>query len=308
MTLILARASAEFILQVTDRLVTNKQTKQPFDKVANKNILYFASNAVVAIAYTGDAYLADVPTDHWIAEKLAGMEIDPENPPANLFGQIKPRRDVGQAFRFLRDELARQNQRKQLDLLISVQGWQWNSKGRLRPLVSYITKAPPQNTFFIHYEPRDWYLKGTQTISAPKANMSDKELTDLSNHLRYKSATEAEVLLVDKIREISQCNDWVGPHCMSILLPPPSNPNISVHYYPGNPFTLSEKQKLADEQHIWAYSPWIVSPSLCRPPSQITGGGFTARTGPFSIQFASHTPQHPEWLLADFGQKRRKRP
>jgi hypothetical protein len=181
MTLILARASGEFVIQVTDRLVTNTKTGQPFDRVANKNILCFASNALVAIAYTGDAYLDGVPTDHWIAEKLAGIKIDPNNPPMMQGGQNETRRDVGQAFRHLSDELSRQDQRKRLYLLISVQGWQWDSKGRLRPIVGYITKMPPQNAFGIHYEPRDWYLSGAQTISAPEANLSAEELTELSN-------------------------------------------------------------------------------------------------------------------------------
>src|SRR3989304_2699701 len=140
MTLILARASAEFVLQVTDRLVTYTRTKQPFDKVANKNILFFASNAVVTIAYTGDAYLDGVPTDHWIAERLAGITIDPENPPTAQFTANDHRRDVGQALKIIKDELDKRVQRIQY-LVISVQGWQWDSRGKLRPLVGDISKV-----------------------------------------------------------------------------------------------------------------------------------------------------------------------
>ena len=114
--------------------------------------------------------------------------------------------------------------------------------------------------------------------------MSVKEQNELSNRLKHKSMDEAESLLVGKVREISQRNHMVGPHCVSILLPPPSNPNISVRYYAADPDTISDSQKLADDQLVWAYSPWIVSPNVCQPPGEISGG-FTLRTGPFTIHF-----------------------
>lgn len=82
MTLILARASTDFILQVTDRLTTNSLTYLLFEKVANKNILLFASNSVVTLAFTGDAYLDNIPIDYWIAERLTGIKFNAEKPPA----------------------------------------------------------------------------------------------------------------------------------------------------------------------------------------------------------------------------------
>ena len=308
MTLILSRASTEFVLQVTDRLVTYRQTKKPFDRVANKNILCFASNAVVAIAYTGDAYLDGIPTDSWIAKNLTGIQIDPEDSPMVIGGQNDLRRDIGQAFCILRNELDRQAQRIK-DLLISVQGWQWNPKGRLRPLVGDIGKTTMGNAFAIHYIPRNWYLGGApMTFAAPSTNISQEEIIDLSNRLRHKPAPAAEALLVNKIREISQRNPLVGPHCISILLPPPSNPNILVRYFTADSCRISESQRLEDDQEVYAYTPWIISPKMCLPPAQIIGEGFIFRTEPFSVHFVSQTPKHPVLLLGHSGQKRPKMP
>jgi len=305
MTLILARASAEFVLQVTDRLVSLNQ--KPFDKLANKNILYIASNAVVTLAYTGEAYLDNIPTDHWIAQKLLGFEIDPANPPAMAAGQNGSKRDIGQSFRILTDELDRQDPKKRLSLLVSVQGWQWNSRGRLRPLVGHITRMPSRNSFDVHFEQRDWYLKGAQTISAPYANIGIEELTELSNQLRDKQPKEAEVLLVDKIRQISNTNTWVGPHCISVLLPQLSNPNIFVRYHTADPSVLSNQQALEAGDDLWAYSPWIVGSNVCLPPAQVIGG-FTLRTGPFTIHFEAETPQQKQWLSFHSGQNRKPPP
>jgi len=73
MTLILGQASRDYVLQVTDRLVT--KGNRPFDPLANKNIVYCARNALVAIGFTGIAFLGDIPTDQWIVEQLTGTSL-----------------------------------------------------------------------------------------------------------------------------------------------------------------------------------------------------------------------------------------
>ncbi len=68
MTLILTLATPRYILQVSDRLVTRGDSR--FDPASNKIVIYHAKNALVAIGYSGLAYLEGVPTDQWIAQKL----------------------------------------------------------------------------------------------------------------------------------------------------------------------------------------------------------------------------------------------
>ena len=48
MTLILTRASKDYVLQVTDRLVTQTGGKT-FDAISNKNVLYCSRNGVVTL-------------------------------------------------------------------------------------------------------------------------------------------------------------------------------------------------------------------------------------------------------------------
>src|SRR6266851_8318629 len=96
MTLILARASKDYVLQVTDRLVT--RGNDPFDTLANKNILYAAKNAVVAMAYTGQAFIGDVPTDQWIVETLSGHIFERDRKPPFLSYAKTKVSDLGAAL------------------------------------------------------------------------------------------------------------------------------------------------------------------------------------------------------------------
>src|SRR4029453_7804868 len=69
MTLVLTRTSLRSALMVTDR----KVTKDGADPYANKNVLFADRNAVVAIGYTGLAYVGTIPTDRWLAQTLTGL-------------------------------------------------------------------------------------------------------------------------------------------------------------------------------------------------------------------------------------------
>ena len=303
MTLILARASAEYVLQVTDRLVS--KGKQPHDRVANKNVLLFAKNAVVSMAYTGHAYLQDIPTDQWIAEKLTGIAVDEET--TFHFGKTDLSwRDIGHSLLFLTDQLTRWRKTHDFSLFITVTGWQWNSKGRFRPLDGLIGPVRGNRAFGIQYEPRHWYWRGEcRTSAAPLGPISEAELEELSSNLLRKPASEAEGLLVNKIREVSRRSSVVGPHCISILLPPPSNPIITVRYHMATPSESSKSHELDDDQRVWGYSPWIIGPRSCYPPHLIVGGR-TLKLGPFSIQYTSNADKNPRYLSAAIGQKRPK--
>src|SRR5689334_10815609 len=104
MTLILTRASKDFVLQVTDRLVT--QGMSEFDSLANKNIVYCARNAIVAIAYTGFAFLGDIPTDQWVVEQLIGQPFDRDRkPPAVVMGLRPQSLDLGRSLTLLKEKL-----------------------------------------------------------------------------------------------------------------------------------------------------------------------------------------------------------
>src|SRR5262245_61154483 len=73
MTLHIATAQARFALLVSDREVSQANAHQvkSYDSHANKSLLCLAPGGIMAIGYTGLAYVGRIPTDQWIAEVLA---------------------------------------------------------------------------------------------------------------------------------------------------------------------------------------------------------------------------------------------
>jgi hypothetical protein len=67
MTLIVAHVARYGVIHVSDRLLTERGTARPLDAFSNKALLYLCADAIVAIGYTGLAYIGDSPADVWIA-------------------------------------------------------------------------------------------------------------------------------------------------------------------------------------------------------------------------------------------------
>jgi hypothetical protein len=93
-------------MQVSDRMVSLAgRSPVPFDTLANKTVVYFGRRGIVTIAYTGPAYVREVPTDKWIAQTLSGLDLSQSG---TAFGRrICLPFDIGQAIEHLRSEATR---------------------------------------------------------------------------------------------------------------------------------------------------------------------------------------------------------
>src|SRR5689334_7331451 len=137
MTLLLTLASRDFILQVSDRLVTKNGS--PFDPMANKSLVYRAQDAIVTMAYTGSAYIAGQPTDVYLAEAILGEKHE-----GGL--RIGPSRHVmtiGPAIKLLAEKLAigfansrTSSDAREMPFELIITGWQANQSNRARPFIA----------------------------------------------------------------------------------------------------------------------------------------------------------------------------
>lgn len=310
MTLIVTRTSYRYALMVTDRKVTRNGTEHDVD--ANKNVLLGDRNAVVAIGYTGMAYIGTIPTDQWIVQTLTGLTF-PEGCRGKgsvpiLMTSAYEDQYIGLHVRILRDRL---NEVRPLilekyrhgwnansfDLVIT--GFEWNH-GEVRPFLTALSKPPNSDKFEISDFDRHWYLPQgrrypVRMCAAPAQNLTTDQLMNIESRLdsvwgdgsgtANEYADHAEKLLVETIQDVSKRLKFVGPDCMSILIPRPeeSDPTIRVRYIPAGRdqgvLIAGGKQT----QVPIAFSPWVVSPGCIRSPSVFTNVHPESQCGSYRV-------------------------
>src|SRR5207253_2787336 len=110
-------------LHVSDRLVSKGGT--PHDLLANKTVLLRAADGLLALGYTGPAYIEGKPTDTWIAETVSGTVLGHEG--AVRMG-TSPIRDIGWSLHLLCQRLRADPDFQRIGGSVSGVGWQWNPK------------------------------------------------------------------------------------------------------------------------------------------------------------------------------------
>ena len=310
MTLIVTRTSGLYALMATDRKVTKDGVL--FDPDANKNIIFGDKNAVVAIGYTGMAYIGSIPTDQWIVQTLTGLTF-PEGPhgrgdlPTFSFVQYDVEY-LGVRLRNLRDRLndvrplVLKKYRDQwtahpFDLLIT--GWESNH-GNNRPYLVALSKPRDSNLFEFCGFDRHWHRpRGgrfpVRMAAAPTENVSTDELRSVQRRLNSvwgdghgtpdEQAAHAEELIAEIIQDVSARLSAVGPDVMSIRISSPAitDPTIRVRYIPAGRdqgiIVAGEKKTIVRV----AFSPWVVSPGCIRSPAVFTNLVFESQCGPYRV-------------------------
>jgi hypothetical protein len=285
MTIIFTKASKQYILQVSDRLVTKSHMK--FDELANKSIIFCALNGILVISYTGHAFIGAIPTDQWISKILIGKSfIGDEKPPAFGFGKTKYVH-IGPALNIIKESLNKavindikdelKNNWIDRPFYLSIAGWLWGSKGKARPTMGWLGKPSGSSNFKLSFKPRYWFSGNRFTIGAiPSSNCRKGTLQSLLNQLPDKGIDEAEEILSDKIMEVSTYNSVVGPDCMSISIPPP----YLAHIHPLRVRYISKRKAVAElltetKKDIIevAFTPWLIGPGGFSSPSIVSGSG-----------------------------------
>jgi hypothetical protein len=321
MTLILTQASLRYVLQVSDRLVT--QEKKEFDPRSNKTIIYLARDALVSIAYSGRAYLDGTPTDQWIAEMLAGEPLRRDNRGGIQFGPLRRRLDIGQSIELLRTELGSAFARLPRSttpptLQIIVAGWQWGRK-QARPIATHVVKldaSPP--VFRIEPLPRYWHFRQPEDRSlklnavglslVPRRNpLSGDEVRKTFERLLQTnpSPDDSTHVLIDTIRlAASKQPRIVGEDCMCVYLPPPSSRFAQVV------FVSPQEQRVMVTGGRWqevlpaTFSPWVIGPGLAAAPS-IVVGTISLPLGPFTVKITAPTVTDDTGIQAVWSSQRR---
>lgn len=289
MTLVLTHLTPSYVVQVSDRLVTQKESQRPFDPLANKTVVYLARDGIYSIGYSGMAYLEGVPTDVWVAQKLRGERFDQRF--AMRMGPGGHWLDIGQSVDLLRRDLDALFSVLPASALspqdLAVAGWQRQGK-RARPVLWTIRNSALSGwrTFEATCPtPRYWHFdhRRRHLLSSIGTNpLSGQQIADLGENLRMASPEDSQHLLVDAVRLAARRSRVVGPHCMCVRVAPPFS-IVEVEYD-----QLTEHRaiiRLGEEEVDVpvAFSPWVVGRDIVVAPS-IMAGGFQVQAGPITVR------------------------
>ncbi len=330
MTLILSHLCNRFVSQTSDRLVTRIRpaaSPVPFDALANKTIIYWASDAIVSMSYTGSAYVGNLPTDDWIVQTLTGINVSERF--GMRTGLLPQWLDIGQATRLLlRELLCTEIAHNNINFQLVIVGWQWKNggrpaKGRCQsiPMAWGLSKSDSgefENE--VQRLPRHWHWTGRSFfVASPEANLPTADRDEMFAEIREGPKPGSVMDLVDQIenatvntiRRVSAANPYVGPNCMSVVIAPPHCSAFVRIRFAGFQQHLARLVGSAVAPMIFpaVYSPWIVGQGMvCKPSVHIGRADSEIRMGPFSIrQEGAAGPEHG-LLAATSSQQRPPRP
>lgn len=309
MTLILSRTSCCYAVVVADRRVTRGNAV--FDPYANKNLVFHARNAVVAMGYTGIAHIGGIPTDQWIAQTLT-TSVFPEGyhgrgtVPAVM--SIRYEKDyLGVHVKKLQERLGcvrgtlplqdRQHWTSTpFDLLVT--GFECNH-GKIRPYLAALSKPSDSDTFSLNFAGRYWFIPRGQripvrTCAVPGQNLTRADIESIHNRLdsvwgdghgSYQDvANHADAMLAELTQDVSARLNLVGPDTLSILIPHQAiDLTIRIHY---NPVESNSGLLVTRESQIpvtVAFSPWIITSGCVLSPSVLTNLNIEPVCGPYRV-------------------------
>jgi hypothetical protein len=319
MTLILTAMHRHVLVQIVDRLVTQTVNGRiaDFDPQSNKTVLFGTRDGFLTIAYTGLAYINELPTDHWIAETLRGLPVrlgrDGIRPAALSMGRVANWPTIGRAIQRLKSGLEgaiatlRPMRWRTEPLSIVIAGWQLYRKKRPRVFALEIEKAAGRNSPVISRLPRHIGV-GWRLLAAPSGHLSLQEGQALVEAIGSGNGGGADHAMVAAIREVSARTNLVGPHCMCVIVPAPQFGWMQVRY--DSP-TVQEGyliSKRGTRRFPKAFAPWILTEDLTMAPSILSGGGTKIQVGYWLLNIEETLGVGDSNLSVQSAQQRRPQP
>lgn len=312
MTLIVTTVHRDGVTQVADRKVSTRvgSVVSEFDALANKTVLFEATDAFVVVAYTGLAYVGQVPTDQWIVEQLRQRPVavgrDGVRPVAvSVGGGDTQWPSLDAAVERLAVALGTARPADQ-PLTLVIAGWQRYRRKRPRPVGLTVAKAgsgPGVVRRVSRHVGRCCCL-----ITEPDGYLSEIEQLDILRRLRSAEVPHPE-LLSAAIRKVASRSPGVGPHCMSTVILHPRLGRAIVRYDSPAPTLATVTSARGPLVVPVVFSPWLVTRTLTLAPAVVSGGSRVTRVGPWEVVFEGtiSSPSH-QGLSIHFSQRRPDRP
>jgi hypothetical protein len=262
---------------VTDRLLTLPATGEPYDRDANKNIIFHGRDGVAAIAYSGIAWIDGMPTDQWIVETITQEEWGRGEHRGSISGGRPKRwpklghamRLVGQAF----DEQCRRFPKTvgagPFEILAVGYQATHNHATWFRPITLSYQKEPATPSGVLSSGPR-WFRHTAAIIGVcPAANLGLLDVAALSAKTRVCEGTEGMArAYVEAVQQAATRSATIGRDCISIEIDCPAKrkPEVRVRFSPRPDRPKPDPQRTPSVSTALSFSPWIIGPEQSSAP------------------------------------------
>lgn len=319
MTLILTAINRTCVIQVSDRLTTmwnGGQFLGEYDQLANKTVVYIASDGPLAISYAGAAYVGSRPTDEWIAQKLAGRQFKMRDEKRlALIGFMRlPERSISQVCRLLETAITSEPSFNGTRIELAIGGWRIKRR-RIFPIALGIEWANNSisrvgNMRLPDRKNRSFVISAGQVPDQTEGMRAAVAHPDPCS-LRFNPEVRSQ-FLADRIRHSSVSNQSIGADTMAIEIgfcPPDGTQKVVIRYRPD---TTRFGQIGAGDSALWfpaAFWPWVVTPAGYKAPGISTGDGISLNLCGWTFEFKapSHTPL-PGNVTGESSLVRKRRP
>jgi hypothetical protein len=284
-TFTLATAAWPFAIQVTDRLLTQPKTGAPFDRDANKNIIFHGRDGVAAIAYSGIAWIDDMPTDQWIVETITLEEWGRGEQRGSMSGG-RPKRwpKLGHAMRLIAEAFDEQCRRFPNTVgagafeVLAVGYQATHSRSTwFRPIsLSYQREAAARSGVLSSGE--RWFRHPSGLIgSCPAAHLRLVDLAALGAETRITEKTEeVTTAFVKAVQLAGTQSNTIGGDCISIEIDCPAKrkPEVRLRFTPRPDRPEADPRRTPVKSTALSFSPWIIGPEMSSSPKVFSVEGW----------------------------------
>ena len=285
MTIILSVVTGDYAVQVSDRLLTERVTSsagvryEPWDLSANKSVIVLGSDGLFAVGYSGPGHISGVPTDSWIAEAIAGEDLD-ANKVGRRFGiriesGTSTDRVLASRFPELARRLAEATGAGQLTGPVSVGfvGLRWESLDDVWP--AYGTIGSDGHQYLYGMSPQRWgYEKGRVCTGATGHSqaLAQRLLHERFSGADLSSQEDTAAALIEILRSLPDEDPTVGRDCLITTIQAVS-PHVRIKYEPFGTTQMLVESVTTGQRYTFeaAVSPWIITPNHIFAPLTMNG-------------------------------------
>jgi hypothetical protein len=293
-TIILSLVTANFALQISDRLLSWKPGSEyvPWDPASNKSVVVLTRDGLITMGYSGPGFISGATTDGWIAEALTGKKLGAHRsrPYFGLeIGASGPQGFLAVHLNTVADRLNQAARIGQVNRKLSVHyvGFRWQSlKKPAWPVVGRITWNDGLGAYTSAMSKRRWgwdsgrsYLFGATGRSE---QLAYRLLRGRLMRTDLQSKEQAAAALLEILRTLPPKDPTVSRDCL-VTTVQRVPPHVHIKYEPYGIAQVSVAFRAGTATMPAGFTPWIITPGLLASPQVITGQNLHYQCGVFDM-------------------------